>query len=182
VLVNTKHIKLKTPQSIKKFTPCFVGFFEVLDRVGRSAYRLKLLAHCRMHPVIHVSKLWKYCYDPEIIATPPPPIVSEDEEYWRVEAVIGVRGKPPRRQFLVRWQGFDAMHDTWESEAELDACRDEINDYLRKKDGTHRVMMCLASPTVLAPPLPRLPPLHLAQAHQVSAPEWASQAVGGAHM
>jgi hypothetical protein len=130
VMVNTKYIKLKTSQSSKKFTPRFVGPFDVLNCVGWSAYRLKLPAHCRMHPVIHVSKLWKYCYDRKITATPPPPIVLEDEEYWRVEAVIGVRGKPPRQQFLVRWQGFDAMHDTWEFEAEPDACRDEINGFL----------------------------------------------------
>jgi hypothetical protein len=101
-----------------------------------------------MHPVIHVSKLWKYCYDPEITAAPPPPIVLEDEEHCRVAAVIGVKGKPPPRQFLVRWQGFAAMLITWKPEAEFDACRAKINEFHSTKDGAYRVMMCLASPTV----------------------------------
>jgi hypothetical protein len=99
VMVNTEYIKLKTPQPSKKKFPRFVGPFQVLERVGRSAYRLQLPAHCRTHPVMHVSKLWLYRHDPSLGHCPPPPIVLENEEYWRVEAVVGMRGKPPRRQF-----------------------------------------------------------------------------------
>ena len=29
----------------------------------------------------------------------------------------GVHRKPGRRQYLVRWAGYDAAHDTWEDEA-----------------------------------------------------------------
>jgi hypothetical protein len=164
VMVNTKYIKLKTPQSSTKFTPRFVGPFPVLERIGRSAYRLQLPSHCRMHPVIHVSKLWKYYFDPELTTKPPPPIVLEDEEYWRVEAVIGVRGSKPRRQFLVRWQGFDSMHDTWEPETELESCRDEIDKFFQSRQAHQRVMLLLASPTVPSPPdpVPQSPPLCLA--------------------
>jgi hypothetical protein len=125
----------------------------VVERVGRSAYSLQLPAQCRMHPVIHVSKLWQYCHDPATSSVPPPPIVLEDEEYWRVEAIVGSRGRKPRRQFLVRWQGFDAMHDTWESENDLQACRPEIDKFLENRVATKRVML-LATPTVAAPPFP----------------------------
>ena len=31
----------------------------------------------------------------------------------------GVHRKPGRRQYLVRWAGYDAAHDTWEDEANV---------------------------------------------------------------
>ena len=31
----------------------------------------------------------------------------------------GVHRKPGRRQYLVRWAGYDASHDTWEDEANV---------------------------------------------------------------
>ncbi|XP_070011393.1 uncharacterized protein [Nicotiana sylvestris] len=44
-----------------KLRPRFIGPFEILDRVGEVAYRLALpLSLSVVHPVFHVSMLWKY--------------------------------------------------------------------------------------------------------------------------
>ena len=55
-------------RSIKqtKLNPRFVGPFEVLDKVGKLAYRIALPPHLsRLHDVFHVSQLKKYQPDPE---------------------------------------------------------------------------------------------------------------------
>ena len=44
--------------------PRYIGPFEVLERVGKVAYRLDLpLSLSSIHEVFHVSMLWKYTPD-----------------------------------------------------------------------------------------------------------------------
>ena len=50
--------------SCAKLSPRFCGMFEVLERIGKIAYRLAFLASTRAHYVFHVSLLKKYIHDP----------------------------------------------------------------------------------------------------------------------
>ena len=44
-----------------KLSPRFIGPFEILDRVGKVAYRLALPPQLsQVHNIFHVSMLWKY--------------------------------------------------------------------------------------------------------------------------
>ncbi|XP_070028612.1 uncharacterized protein [Nicotiana sylvestris] len=48
-----------------KLSPRFIRPFEVLRRIGEVAYELSLLPNLSsVHPVFHVSMLWKYTSDP----------------------------------------------------------------------------------------------------------------------
>ncbi|XP_062109925.1 uncharacterized protein LOC133821790 [Humulus lupulus] len=48
-----------------KLNPRYIGLFEVLERIGKAAYRLALpSAFSRVHDVFHVSNLRKYVNDP----------------------------------------------------------------------------------------------------------------------
>ncbi|XP_074299784.1 uncharacterized protein LOC141630951 [Silene latifolia] len=48
-----------------KLSKKFIGSYEILDRVGKVAYRLALpLALERIHTIFHVSQLRKYVIDP----------------------------------------------------------------------------------------------------------------------
>lgn len=51
-----------------KLSPRLIGSFEILEKVGPVAYLLALPPDLsEVHPVFHVSMLWKYLYDPSHI-------------------------------------------------------------------------------------------------------------------
>ena len=60
MLLSTKHLNLQTTS--RKFADRFVGPFQVLERIGPSAYRLDLRSSrlSRIHDVFHVSLLREY--------------------------------------------------------------------------------------------------------------------------
>ena len=48
----------------RKLTPCFVGPFEIVEKVGVVVYPVELPPSLsNLHDVFHVSKLQKYVYD-----------------------------------------------------------------------------------------------------------------------
>ncbi|GIL63831.1 hypothetical protein Vafri_17822 [Volvox africanus] len=73
---------------------------------------------------------------------PPPPLVIEGEPYYMVEAIVdhrdvsirGGAGKT-RREYLIKWEGYDSTHNTYEPETSLRQSAplaDAIDEYERK--------------------------------------------------
>ena len=48
-----------------------------------------------------------------------------EEEQFEIEVILGVRGRGPW-EFLVRWKGYDASHDMWLAENELNETAEEL--------------------------------------------------------
>lgn len=45
----------------RKLTPCFIGSYQILQKVGEVAYIVALtLSLSNLHDIFHVSQLWEY--------------------------------------------------------------------------------------------------------------------------
>ena len=49
---------------------------------------------------------------------------------YDVEGILGHRDKAGVREYKVRWAGYNATHDSWEPEGNLEGCKDKLQEYL----------------------------------------------------
>lgn len=60
-----------------KLSPRFYGPFEIMDRVGTVAYKLKMPSYSKIHPVFHVSLLKKKLGN-DVVPQPSLPPVGDE--------------------------------------------------------------------------------------------------------
>ena len=123
VLLRSTNLKFKAKVS-RKLMPKWIGPFEVTERVGELAYRLKLPPTLRIHNVFHVELLKEF-KDSDRHQPPPLPVEVDGEIEYEVEAVTHhryvKRGKrPPASEYLVKWAGYGAEFNSWEPEAHVE--------------------------------------------------------------
>jgi transposase InsO family protein len=111
VLLNTKNLTFKGITS-SKLAPRFVGPFTVEEKVGNVCYKLALPETMEVYPVFHVELLRLY-KGPDFI--PPPAVECEDGSVqYTIDKILKSRGTGSKRQYLVRWEGYDPTWDSWE--------------------------------------------------------------------
>ena len=107
------------------------GLFKIEQVISRTAFCLRIPSQWKIHPIFHASLLTTYKetseHGPNFLR-PPLDLIDGEEEY-EVEAVLGHRGKPSRRTFLIRWKGYSAAEDTWEPERNLGNAQPLITEY-----------------------------------------------------
>ena len=102
-----------------KLLPKWAGPYTVTECIGKVAYRLALPAQMAMHPVFHVSLLQPYRKGGRV--QPPKPFFVRGELAYNMEIVDHKqerRGGRLMTSFLVRWEGYDAAHDSWEPDGD----------------------------------------------------------------
>lgn len=108
----------------RKWSQQKAGPFEIAERVGALAYRLKLPDHWRMHDVVHVGQLTEAASDPyRRLGNDMPEVVEGTKDQWEIERLtkrrtIRRQGKTSL-QYLVRWKGHSAADDKWLERREL---------------------------------------------------------------
>ncbi|KAL5512273.1 hypothetical protein ACEPAG_9357 [Sanghuangporus baumii] len=112
---------IKTIRPMKKMDDKWFGPFEIVKKVGASAYRLKLPRTWRqVHPVFN-EVLLKPAVEPSFESQkkppPPPPVLVDDEEEYEVEELLDSRLHRGKLQFLVKWVGYDEA--TWQPESDI---------------------------------------------------------------
>ncbi|CAA7016982.1 unnamed protein product [Microthlaspi erraticum] len=120
----------------QKLAARFYGPFEVLERIGSVAYRLKLPAESRIHNVFHVSQLKpvlgtghqvsllpeSFDHRPELIIEPASIIETRYDNGGHLEA-------------LVQWKDLPAHEKTWVRASELLKDFPELEDKLLLDEG-----------------------------------------------
>ena len=124
------------------------GPFRVTKKVGKSAYQLQLPQQWkRVHNVFNeylLTPFKKPSYPSQRDRQPDePPEIDDDTEY-DVEEIIGARLRKRKLEYLVKWQGFEAEHNSWEPADALGNVHDFIRDFYRKNPGAPRPVGDLA--------------------------------------
>ena len=123
ILLSTKHLQLKVPGA-KKLWPRWIGPYEIIQRVGPVAYKLRLPDNLKIHDVFHVSLLAEYKADGTV--QPPPAQLIDGQEEYEIDRVLQHRdqisGRRTKRFYLVSWLGYGPDHNTWEPEDNLQDC------------------------------------------------------------
>lgn len=113
--------------SYGKLSKRFYGPFQVLDRVGPVAYRLKLPKGTSVHPVFHCSLLKPFKGSSETTDTTPlPDQIVHNQPLISPLAILDYcqasSGVDSHWEVLVQWSGLSPDETSWESWPQL--CRD----------------------------------------------------------
>src|SRR5271156_4756653 len=137
---------IQTTRPSKKLSHRRLGPFEVVKKVGKGAYRLKLpRSMSRLHPVFNVVKLTPAPLDPipgRRPNPPPPPEIVDGEEEWIVEEILDSKMVNRRLRYLIKWEGFGIEHNSWEPWNDVHA-PELITEFYRKHPGAARQIRAL---------------------------------------
>lgn len=127
------HENIETDRPSRKLSHRQLGPYEILDKFGSHAYKLKLPKSMRIHDVFHVSLLRATRPDEfDRHPAPPEPVVTpEQEEEYEVERILNSRRHRGRIQYLVRWKGYGPEDDNWEPVSNVKNACAVINDFHR---------------------------------------------------
>ncbi|KAL5573095.1 hypothetical protein UlMin_022693 [Ulmus minor] len=108
-----------------KLSPRYIGPFEILERIGKVAYKLALPPNLSsVHNVFHVSMLKKYVQDPSHVLEHEPIEVHEDLTYEEKPVqILDRKEKTLRNKVIplvkVLWRNHKIEEATWEREDEM---------------------------------------------------------------
>jgi hypothetical protein len=100
--LSTKNLNLKAVGT-RKFVRRYMGPFPVIQVINPQAYKLQLPSQLKLHPVFHVSELYKV---PPSTRLPPEPTIVEvdDNEEFFIEAILDHRVTLNRKHKVQQYQ------------------------------------------------------------------------------
>ena len=106
-----------------KLSNRYYGPYQIEERIGPVAYKLKLSPGSRIHPVFHVSLLKKKIGEVAIANDELPPLTEEGVIRLQPRKVLSTRwvnkGSTSASESLVLWEGLPKEEATWEDSQQL---------------------------------------------------------------
>lgn len=132
---------IKTTRPSNKLDYRKLGPFEVLERRGRSGYRLALpKSMSRLHPVFDVSLLepWN---DPASVpgrVNPPPPRVRIETQDTspQIESILDCRKVGRRFDYLVKWLDHPSDENSWIHLSDIPKSKDELLEVYHRRNSS----------------------------------------------
>jgi len=134
VLLSIKDLKwqMKRRRS-EKLTEHFVGPYKIKGIISSNAIELDLPKSIKIHPVVNVSRVRLYTSQVKgQKKIPLKPVIIEGEEKFEVEKILNKRVVRGKEKFLVRWKGYMAEADMWESRENLENAKELVEEFERE--------------------------------------------------
>ena len=104
----------------QKLAAKFYGPYQVLERVGKAAYRLQLPTGSKIHPVFHISQLKQVLGSHHQVLPLPDSFSENDELILTPETILDTRyNQHGLLEALVSWRGLPPHESSWEKFKEL---------------------------------------------------------------
>jgi len=134
VLLSMKDLKWQMKgRRLEKLTEHFIGPYKIKGIVFSNAIELELPKTIKIHSVVNVSRI--RLYKPQVEGqkkVPPKLVIIEREEEFKVERILNKRVVWGKEKFLVRWKGYTAEEDTWESRENLENVKELVEEFERE--------------------------------------------------
>ena len=129
VWLSSKNILIS--HSSRKLAPWQLSLYNVLQCTGKLTYHLRLLPGMHQYPVFHIDHLspW-HSNDINGSDPPPPPLVQVDNVLeYEVKCILDSHKYHSQYQYLIKWEGYNAGHNSWEPATHLTHCPDLIQAF-----------------------------------------------------
>jgi len=111
-----KHKDLKYQiqgRRLEKLTERFIRPYQVKKIISINAIELDLPSTVKIHPVVNVSRVYRYKnqIEGQRKEWPSPVIINKEEEY-KIEKILNKRKFREKDRYLVQWKEYTAEEDT----------------------------------------------------------------------
>ena len=140
VWLSTKDLQL-SGRPTRKLAERWIGPYPIKKIISSNAVELDLPFSQKIHPVVNVSRIRPYTrpMKGQKIA-PPPPVEIDGEKEFEVEEILDVRLKRNKMEYLVKWKGYTAEHNSWEPKANLGNAKRKIKHFYDRHPGAIRAI------------------------------------------
>ena len=140
VLLLADNIRLESQAArpSKKLQAQYIGPYQIRKKISSVTYRLELPVTLKIHPVFHISLLKKYEEPTNIphrqkIQEPPPTVIVNDHEEFKVEKILDKRVRHRRKEYLVHWKGYLEYDASWEPTINLRNAKEMVKEFQNQK-------------------------------------------------
>ena len=138
VLINPHALEwIESKGEGRKLTQRWIGLFEVMQRINPNVYHLRMSSLYPGLPIFNYQHLKKYEESPTEFGTRTMLLetrtTSPAKEEYEVDHIVAECRTRNGLQYLVRWEGYSPLYDTWEPKKALTNAPEVVAKWQRQR-------------------------------------------------